>query len=172
MKSTHLENGLEAWQAGDFERALDTLHAAVEEDPDNAEAWYWYAATQDRLGMESLASAGYQRALALGCQRRDEAHAFLASSLQKTWRPAEALPHIRAALATADDRALYWAIFGNVMADQGDVVKAEAAYRTAIRLDPDLGLAWHGLGQLLGLMGQSDEAWEAFARARATGFLG
>lgn len=150
---------------GQLLAALPHLQRATQEEPQNAEAWYWFAVTQDNLGMESTAIPCYREALRLGCREDADAHACLASSLQKTWNAAGGLGHILRALRKAPDHALYRFIHANILADLRRWHEAEAEYRAALRVDPSLGVAWHALGQLLGASGRQHEAWEAYETA-------
>jgi tetratricopeptide (TPR) repeat protein len=150
---------------GRWQDALRDLEALVEAEPDNAEAWYWWAVTQDNVGMESTAIPAYRRALELGCSRSAEASAYLASSLQKTWRAAEALPWIEAALTAEPDVPLYHQIFGCVLADLGRWAEALAAWQRALELDPTEGRVWHLVGQLCGRLGRDEEAKAAYREA-------
>ncbi|MHB1521552.1 MAG: VOC family protein [Ferrimicrobium sp.] len=160
-----LARGLVARATGDLADALVELRQAAADSPLDPEAWYWLAVTQDNLGMEATAVPCYQRALQLGCVDKPAAHAYLASSLQKTWRPEAALAHIELALAERPEDALFVFISGNVLADLGRYGEAEAAYRRAVVLDPGLALAWHHLGQLLGRLDRLEEAVAAYEAA-------
>jgi protein O-GlcNAc transferase len=167
-----LASALAERRAGRMEAAERILQDAVHRWPTGAELWYWLAVTLDNQGMESTAVPAYREALRMGCKRQAEAHAYLASSLEKTWRADEALPHIEEALRAAPRAALFWVILGNVAAARGATDDADAAYRRAVALDPGLGWAWHQLGQWQGLRGCWDEAAGAFARARDLGYRG
>ncbi len=162
---TALEEGLGLRGAGKPLEALAALRRATREEPENAEAWYWFGATQDELGMESTAVPCYREALRLGCAESADAHAFLASSLQKTWNAAGGYGHIQRALAEKPGDPLYHFILGNILADLRRWTEAEMAYREALRIDPERGIAWHRLGQLLGAAGRQAEAWEAYQMA-------
>lgn len=150
---------------GRLQDALRELEALVAAVPEDAEAWYWWAVTQDNVGMESTAIPAYRRALELGCVRRAEASAYLASSLQKTWRSAEALPWIEAALAEDPEVPLYHEIQGRVLADLSRYEEALAAWQRALALDPTAGAVWHLLGQMYGRLGRNDEAKAAYRQA-------
>ncbi len=159
-------------RAGEADAARRQLALLVAEAPTDGEAWYWWAAAQDVLGRESTAIAAYREALRRGTTHETEAHAFLASSLEKTWRAGEALPHIERAVAVQPDHALFLTILGNVCAALGLHQRAEAAYRRATEADPALGLAWHQWGQWQGAAGHLAEAAQAFDRAWALGYRG
>jgi protein O-GlcNAc transferase len=160
-----LDDGLALRAAGKPLDALPVLQQATREEPGNAEAWYWLGATQDELGMESTAIPCYREALRLGCEHRADAHAFLASSLQKTWNAAGGFGHIQRALQEKPESALYHFILGNILSDLRRWNEAEAAYREALRRNPEMGVTWHHLGQLLGAAGRHPEAWEAYQTA-------
>jgi tetratricopeptide (TPR) repeat protein len=164
-----LARGLAARAAGALGDALVELRQAVADSPQDPEAWYWLAVTQDNLGMEATAVPCYQRALQLGCADEPAAHAYLASSLQKTWRPQAAVGHIERALAERPEDALFVFISGNVLADLGRYGEAEAAYRRAVVPDPGLALAWHHLGQLLGRLDRLEKAAAAYETAEPHG---
>jgi tetratricopeptide (TPR) repeat protein len=69
------------------------FEAAVSADPASADGWYWLAVTRDNRGDELNAIPAYERAIRLGLdqQRLGRAWTWLASSLSKTGRPADAL---------------------------------------------------------------------------------
>lgn len=161
-----------ALQAGDADGARRQLAPLVAQAPTDGEAWYWWAAAQDALGREATAIPAYREALRLGTAHKSEAHAFLASSLEKTWRAGEALVHIELAVAARPDDARFLTILGNVCAALGHREPAEAAYRRAVAADPPLGWAWHQWGQWQGAAGQLEEAALAFDRAWALGYRG
>jgi Flp pilus assembly protein TadD len=162
---TALERGLALRKAGHLLSARRQLRRATEEDPQEAEAWYWLAVTEDNLGMEGSAIPSYRRALALGCADEAGARAYLASSLQKTWRASEALPESEQAIALRPHDPLLAFIHANVLADLGRHAQAEAYYRRALELDPSLSLAWHALGHLLAYLGRLEEARQAYDMA-------
>ncbi len=163
---------LQRGDAEEAEAARIQLAAVVAEAPTHADAWYWWAAAQDRLGRESTAIPAYEASLQLGTQYTAEAHAFLASSLEKTWRAEAALPHIEAALGLDPGNALFLTILGNVCAALGLSERAGDAYARAVAANPSLGYAWHQLGQWQGAHGQAAGAAAHFDRAWALGYRG
>ena len=56
-------------------------------------------------------------------------------------------------------------MLGNISMQSDNLAQAEAAYREALRLDPDLGEAHQYLGNLLGLLGRNDEAVVSYRQA-------
>lgn len=85
--------------------AVQAFEKAVREDPTDALAWFWLAATRDNRGLEGEAIPAYEKALQLGLPRPEEAKAWtwLASSYSKTGRHADAL----SAIANAESIAGY-----------------------------------------------------------------
>lgn len=119
--------------------------------------------------MEATAVPCYERALDLGCADDAGAHAYLASSVQKTWRPEAALLHIEQALGARPDDALFAFIHANVLAELARFDEADTAYRRAVEIDPGFALAWHHLGQLLGYADRLKEARAAYEAAYRNG---
>ena len=72
---------------------MRAFEAAVSADPASADGWYWLAVTRDNRGDELSAIPAYEQAIRLGLdqQRPGRAWTWLASSLSKTGRPADAL---------------------------------------------------------------------------------
>ena len=58
----------------------------------------------------------------------------------------------------------YWFNHGFLLEEAGDYVGAEAAFRRATELSPQLDRAWYGLGLVLIRMGRLDEAVAALKR--------
>ena len=153
-------------------RALGIFRAARAQHPHDPRAHYWFAVTADNLGFEAVAIPAYEAALSLGVDAWPEAEAYLASSLLKTWRADIALPHILRALDAEPDNALFHVIAGDVQAGLGNLAAAERHFRRAPLLNPQLGLAWHRLGQWLGREGVLDGAEDALLRSWELGFRG
>ena len=88
--------------------ALEARVAAAQADAARGVAYYELAVFHDNSGRESVAIPYYEQALALGLAEptRSLALAWLASSLYKTNRPAEALPRIHEARVRADPELL------------------------------------------------------------------
>ena len=92
------------------------------------------------------------------------AHQNLAVVLDERGRPAEAWPHLQAALAIRPgSRAHYNA--GNVLLALGRRDEAEQQYRQALARDPALVQAALNLGSLLGEAGRLDEARQVLLAA-------
>src|SRR5262249_13036389 len=60
-----LAEGVEAFRAGRWEQAADAFRAALRRDPDDADAQFNLALTEERLGQADRARSAYQAALRL-----------------------------------------------------------------------------------------------------------
>src|SRR6185436_13124598 len=76
-------------------------------------------------------------------------------------------PHLEAAVAKEPQRATYRQNLGYAYKLKGDLPKAMAIYREAIKLDAKLGSAWINLGNALAQSGRLKDAREAYMKAYA-----
>jgi tetratricopeptide (TPR) repeat protein len=168
-----LTEGLRLRTEGRLIEALDRLKDAHRLQP-TAETAYWTAVTYDNLGAEVLAIPLYRESLDQGLALPLRAHAlaYLASSLTKCGRAADALAPIREALTLLPDTALFWSIAGEAFLARGEWAQAEDRFREALKRDEGLGQAWRGLGQALGERGDPAGAEAAFRRAWALAYYG
>jgi tetratricopeptide (TPR) repeat protein len=81
--------------------AVGAFERAVVDDPDDARAWFWLAATRDNRALEADAIPAYEQALRLGLEGDDEARAWtwLASSYSKVGCHGDALSAVERAEA-------------------------------------------------------------------------
>jgi len=102
----HLTRGIELRKSHRWKAAVRAFEAAVSADPGSADGWYWLAVTRDRRGEELNAIPAYEEAIRLGLdqQRLGRAWTWLASSLSKTGRPADALDCLAYAAAVGGYR--------------------------------------------------------------------
>jgi tetratricopeptide (TPR) repeat protein len=77
----------------------------------------------------------------------------------------EAVGYLRAAVARRPQCFSLWIPLGNALRWQNEPAPAEAAYRQAIRLQPDFALTFRLLGSVLELQGKDPEAEAAFREA-------
>lgn len=73
----------------------------------------------------------------------------LAVAYDHAGKPEAALRELQAGLALQPEYADGWVIAGNLRLDQGEVAKAEQAYRRALGLNPSLAGVHHNLGNIL-----------------------
>ena len=79
-----------------------------------------------------------------------------------------ALETLRASLAVAGANPAYHATMAALLARLGQHAAAVAQYQTALRLSPQSGVWWMGLGLSMQAIGSLPEAQEALRRARAS----
>jgi MSHA biogenesis protein MshN len=83
----------------------------------------------------------------------------------------KALGVLRACKGDVSRNAEYNALLGAVLQHMARPGEAADAYRATLRVDPQAGTAWIGLGLSLAALDHRPEAAEAFRRAVATGSL-
>lgn len=127
------------------------LAARAHGRPDSATVW-----------LERSADA-YRRALALAPGEADF-HDNLGNTYQELARPAEALPHHRAAVRLRPSAPASLNL-GNTLLLLGRSAEAERAYRDAVERDPTYREAWLSLAVLYQRAGDAQRARQAYARA-------
>jgi len=93
----HTNLGLESLRAGRAQEALREFEAALERDPDMADAWLGRALALDSLGHSDEAEKGYRKALSLR-PGFSEAHNNLGQLLARRGKHAEAVEQFDLAL--------------------------------------------------------------------------
>ena len=128
----------------EFDAALADLAAAVQQDPDDAEAWAWQVAIhlvqarypQARAACERLAALA-EPLIGAGCRAQVDSLTGRAAAAADTLRAA-----LRADAATSPEQRL-WSLtrLAEIEERRGRFAEAEAAFRAAIALDlPDVYL--------------------------------
>jgi tetratricopeptide (TPR) repeat protein len=142
---------------------------AVAPDPDRCAA-----ARRHRERGIRLVEAGRLAAAVFAFRRATEldpgeaaAHHALGRTLLSLNRLAEAAASLSLAITLRDDAEAYCDL-GLALYRQGHYRDAEAAYRRAVELAPDLADAHAALGELLELSGDHEEAAECFRHAGAS----
>lgn len=163
-----IREGNEHFQQGRGTQAEACFRAALESDPDNAEALH-------RCGVIAYLRGAPQEAV----ERLDRAAtvhgdhptlcAHLASALMACGRLDEAIDGWQRALALAPDFAAAHGKLGDAYFARGDIGASEAAYRKSIELDPDDVRALVGLGRVLHFVNRNAEAEEVLRHALERG---
>lgn len=157
-------SGVEQFDAGRYEEALESFLAAVGANPRDVEALFDVGATYEKLGRHTEAAAAYKRALELRptyAKARPRLCTSLVASRQ-FWEGVAACS--RALHAERTDPGLFVA-YGRAFAGAGLYDQAAEAYRMAIRLRPEAAEYHLALGLAHERLGEYREALDSLARA-------
>jgi tetratricopeptide (TPR) repeat protein len=157
-------SGVEQFDAGRYEEALESFLAAVVANPRDADALFDVGATYEKLGRYLEAAAAYKNALELR-PAYAKARARLCASLiasDQFWQGVAACS--RALRADAGDPELF-AAYGRAFAGAGLYDQAAEAYRMAIRLRPLVAEYHFALGLAHERLGEYRDALDSLARA-------
>jgi tetratricopeptide (TPR) repeat protein len=145
--------------------AIETLRAALREDPNNVDALRClagiYVHDEDRV---SDAEALLRRATSLAPDLT-AAWTMLGAMLHKTNRYREAIDCFRTATSLEPDNAAAWGGLGNAYGHSGEVEKAIDAYSRSIALRPGVAGAHMGHGHVLKTAGDQASALVAYREA-------
>jgi TolB-like protein/Tfp pilus assembly protein PilF len=159
--------------------AREQLEAAVERDPDFAEAWAMLAATYavmggyvpdlDQAELNPMATAAAERAIAL-----DDAlglpHAVLGLVAQDQPDMSSARQQFGAALTRDPDNAMIRLWAGINLLSVGHLSEALEQLRIAQNTDPLIGVSNFWLGVVLNALGRSEEGMDFLVRSRELDF--
>jgi len=124
------------YDAGNYEKARDHLTILSRNEDVELEVLYKTAKTYEHLGLETQASAYWERVLARE-EENIEAHVFLAKHYEKIGRLDRALSHLKAILASNPDDASSYARLGKMYEKVGEIDKALAYYEKYLSRYPD-----------------------------------
>jgi len=161
--ATHFQHGLSHAQAGEYERAIAELTAALCLQPDLAPALAARGDAYRLTGAYEQAVADYSAALRL---EPANAPAVLHRGLAY-WllgRPDEAIIDYTAALLINPCNVAAYQSRGNAHADKGAYDTAVADYTQAIQLDPGYLFAYQDRGKALTALGRYDAAIADFSQ--------
>jgi MSHA biogenesis protein MshN len=155
--------GLAALQEGRSSEALGHLERALEIDPRNEAARQTYISLL--LEQRRPDDAMRQLRLALDIDPRQPGLAMVLARLQLE-RGGPALDTLMRTLPYADSSPEYQAFVAGVLQREQRHDEAAERYRAALKLSPQNGVWWMGLGISLQASGHTPEARAAFQRAR------
>jgi MSHA biogenesis protein MshN len=168
MAENIYRRALAALQEGRVSTALADLDRAVEIDPRNDAARQTYISLL--LENRRTDDAIRQLRLALGVDSRQPGLAMVLARLQLE-KGGPALQTLMNTLPYAETSADYQAFLAGVLQREQRHAEAAQHYREALKLSPQNGVWWMGLGISLQAEQHLPEAREAYTRARAAGGL-
>ncbi|MCP3982429.1 MAG: tetratricopeptide repeat protein [bacterium] len=146
-------------RAGRMHEALEQLHEAVEEEPENARLHNHYGSICFRAGRYAEAAEAFEKALELDPYLTD-ARNYLGAVYNELGRPAEAETQWREALkdpAFPTPEKVFLNL-GALYAQQGRDDEAIDTLRRAVEINPKYHHAHYELAKLLERVGKLDEA--------------
>ncbi|HEY1418471.1 MAG TPA: tetratricopeptide repeat protein, partial [Myxococcaceae bacterium] len=153
-----MAEGVEAFHAGKWKRAADSFEAALRRDPDDVDAQFNLALTQERLGATDRARSAYQAALKL-----DPDHlpslvnlARIERQTGRAERGAQILEGATHRQALASEPGL-WVALSTTERVAGNLAEAEKAAKHALSLRRDPG-AYEALALVSSARGEDREA--------------
>jgi len=152
-------------QEGRVAEAMSDLDRALEIDPRNDAARQTYISLL--LENKRPDDAIRQLRLALGIDARQPGLAMILARLQLE-RNGPALETLQRTLPYADRNADYHALLAGVLQRQQRYAEAAEQYGLALKLSPQNGVWWMGLGISLQADNHKPEAREAYTRARSS----
>jgi Tfp pilus assembly protein PilF len=153
-----LAEGVDAFRAGRWQQAADAFRAALRRDPDDADAQFDLALTEERLGAPERALSGYQSALRLDADHLPSLVnlARLERQSGRAERAAQLLEEASRRPALASEPGL-WVQLSMTERVAGNLEDAEKAARHALSLRRDPG-AYEALALVSTTRGQHREA--------------
>jgi len=154
----------EAHRRGDRERAKAGYAKLLLEDPNDPDARHFLGLLYYQEGDPARAIEEIRRSLETA-PKNAAALNNLGNILQQQQEWAEAVNVYQRAIEAAPRDPRPICNLGSLIR-RGNLKKSVALLERAVRIDPELGEAWHNLGVSAMLSGDSDRALEAFTRAQ------
>ncbi|MEA5574078.1 CHAT domain-containing tetratricopeptide repeat protein [Calothrix sp. UHCC 0171] len=159
-----LKRGIEAINAGNYQKAIASYDKALECKPDDHEAWYNRGNALAYLGRNEEAIASYDQAIKLKPDFHD-AWYIRGLTLGILERGEELIASFDQAIKLKPDFHDAWHIRGIALNNLGRYSEAIASYDQAIKFKPDFHDAWNNRGNALRNLGRSEEAIASFDQA-------
>jgi tetratricopeptide (TPR) repeat protein len=164
--------GNAAQAAGDYATAERIFRQVLQQDRDNASAYYRLGIALSAQGRYGEAEVAYlealrleQNPLTLLAYSVPRIHFELGIALAEQGRYGEAEAAYRESIRLDPNSPSAYNNLGAVLGNQGRLEEAEAAFREALRLDPNDATAYDNLGVALAEQGRLEEAEAAFREA-------
>lgn len=144
---TVLERAQKAFEAKDYSTAAPLLREYLKDNADDAAAWFNLGFAETALGNMTAAEEAYAKTIAID-PKIFPAHLNLGMLLVAGKRPADALPHFKAAVELKPTHARATALYADALLATGDRAGARAAYDAALALDADASATLAASGRL------------------------
>ena len=155
--SAKVKSGMDAIQAGDFQKAKEALTAAEAENPKDPQAAFYLGVALEGLGDGAGATARYEKALSLD-PKLSEASVNLSALLLDAGNGKRALEVAQQGLAHAPKHPGLLMNRALALEAAGDTKGALAAYGEAVKAQPDNLELRYAHAELLAGAGKKDEA--------------
>ncbi len=132
--SAQVAEGKKAIEAGEFEKAVEILTKASEESPDDAQAFFYLAVSQEQVGNAEAAVPAYEKAIELDAKLID-ARVNLSALLSDLQRDEEALVVVEKGLELVPEDMPLKANRALILLNLGQP-EAVAAYAELVKAEP------------------------------------
>ena len=160
------EQAQQAYESGDYARAVAALKTVVAAAPDDAESRFRLGRAHAALKEWDSAAAEFQAVIQLNPDDAD-AHSNLGGIYYEQQRLDEAVKEFRQATLLKPDDAVFHYNLGAAYAGLNRLNEAEAEFLSAKQFNPDLPETYLGLGAIYAAQGKNELAREAFERVLA-----
>jgi tetratricopeptide (TPR) repeat protein len=157
------KQGLSSLQRNQPLEARHLFTQICDDNPNDADAWYWLCVTNGMLGDLPAAGDCCRRSISLQ-PSHGNAHAALGNILSQDGRHREAFDHYQMALRINPDNAATHNNYGNALKNACRQTDAIESYRRAIAAKPDYALAHYNLGVALMGTREQEKAVDCFRR--------
>ena len=164
------QEGYDHIAARRFRKAETALRSALALEPGHIKAREMLVGVYISQGRWIEASELLRNGLALA-PLHSNFRKLYARSLMELKRESQAIDVLSTHMPTPAQDADYYAILAALYQRQGNHERAAQTYAQILKVRPQMGIWWVGMGISLEAMGQQDKAVTAYQHARKTGVL-
>jgi Flp pilus assembly protein TadD len=166
----HYQTGLQLYQQRRFNESATELQKVIQQDPTHARAQYYLALALLYAGKPGDAEQQLDSAL-LHIPENSELKRLYAHILVDQGKSLEALAILADSPPPISSDIDYHAMFAALLQDQQMHLEAVDIYKNLVRLRPDNGVWWMGLGISLEALSLRNEALDAYRQSLKIGTL-
>lgn len=165
--ATGWNDGVAAFQAGDWSRAESAFRAQTDSTPDHAASWFMLAQAQYRQEALDDAAASFHRAVELAPDEPSYALGWGRTELERGRAEAAVAILARHSPASVPDRIRrpYFQLLAAAVRRAERPEQAVGALERAVDEDPETAVLWTALGRAREAAGRLDDAWQAHQKA-------